>query len=179
MASVRELLLRETEFEVKISSAVSLNEEGKMNTTLYRLATGSRGFAPVAPKNQPQPQLKTTTVRRIQGSTPWFEPDSDLQGARREFEAGILLGPTFNPRAKVMKDVFCGTSRVSEAEVTGVLVQFEKGPPIPSDADRTCVLGYDSEAKVFYDKENRREVITEADYLVLLPDGSSVVGWKK
>src|SRR3989338_8573432 len=108
-----------------------------MKRTLEILVIGSTG-PQRASKDSQQPQLKATTVRRIQGSTPWFEPDTDLQRAALEFRTGIIIAPTFNPRAKVMKDVFCGTDRLSEAEITGIVVPLTDNLKMPSDAGRTC-----------------------------------------
>ena len=138
------------------------------------LIIGSRGPTNGTPKNQPA----TKTIRRIQGSTPWFVPETDLQGAAEKFQAGLIVNPVFNPRAKVMKDVFCGTDRVSEAEVTGFVVPFGTESHIPSDARETAVVGYDSRKKRFYRKNDPEKVIETADYVVLNNDGTSVACWK-
>ncbi|MDO8482996.1 MAG: hypothetical protein Q7S86_04225 [bacterium] len=148
--------------------------------TKTKTRNGSKGAAQGVPKNPPQqPQLKTTTVRRIEGSTPWFEPDADLLGAARKFNAGIIIDPTFNPTATVMEDVFCGTRRVSEAEVTGLLVPFGVNPLMPSDVVTVCQLNYNPRTKTFHEKGRRHKTIVKADYLLLSDDGTSIVGWKE
>lgn len=126
------------------------------------------------------PKTKLTTIRRIASFSPWFEPAEDLRSAKQEFVAGVLTNVTFNPNANVMKDVFCGTGRISEASVTGELETYqERVPAMPADAVHACSLEYDSVRKVFCDRAQPEVIITQADYLVLLSDGQSIAGWKQ
>lgn len=124
-----------------------------------------------------EPSTQQVSVRHIIGVDCWFIPNEKLDGARKEFRAGILRNVTLDPKAKVMKDVWCGTGNVSEAEAVGELTTdtYE----MPKDAIRTCTLTYDRELKVFRNKEKPAEIITEASYLLLLPNDVAKVGWTK
>jgi hypothetical protein len=130
------------------------------------------------PKKQPPTPSEPprTTVRRIQDITHWFEPTENLKSSNRGFRRGVLSDVTLDPNATIMKDVFCGTDRISEATATGVLdIGTDTMPP---DAITTRPVGYCTKRKVFHTKENPEEVFDRCDYLVLHHDGSSTAGWK-
>jgi hypothetical protein len=126
------------------------------------------------------PNIKPTTIRRIEGSIRWIVPSSDLKNLAAYFQCGLMHDVTFEPNDTVMKEVSCGGARISEASTTGILEIANDGKPsMPDDAVRACSVGYDSVRKVFHDKAVPDVVITKADYLVLLPDGQSIAGWKQ
>lgn len=125
------------------------------------------------PKTKPD---KRTTIRRINFSTCWFEPMENLEGGKMGFDEGILRDVVFNPKAPIMRDVFCGTDRVSEATATGIL---EIGRFfMPEDTTVTCRVDYDTERKVFHVRRKPTETFESCDYLILHRDGSSTAGWK-
>jgi hypothetical protein len=128
---------------------------------------------PEDPKTKP---AKHTTVRRIKGFYHWFEPTEDLTGSRTLFGVGILREVVFDPKAPIMRDVFCGKDRVSEATATGIL-QTEH-VLMPNDATVTCKVDYDPKRKVFHVQGKPNETFESCDYLVLHKDGSSTAGWK-
>ena len=117
------------------------------------------------------------SIRHMTGDTRWFVATIENKVGQR-FEFGIVRDVTFIPRAEVIKEVVCGESRISEAEAIGALTILDGRAVMPDDAVTTCRLGYDPKKHVFHERGNLKKVITQADYLLLSPDGEAWVGWK-
>ncbi|MEN9647843.1 MAG: hypothetical protein RLY57_647 [Candidatus Parcubacteria bacterium] len=128
------------------------------------------------PKNKPE--TKTTIVRRIKAVNTWFVPKPDLSGNLRTFDTGILHDVVFDPNAPIMKDVICGTDRVSEATATGILEVTENEPRMPADAKTTREVDYHRGQKVFHTRGKPTETFQRCDNLVLRLNGTSLAGWK-
>lgn len=116
-------------------------------------------------------------IRQIKGVTPWFVANSRLSNSSYAFDEGLLLEVTFNPKAKVMKDVFCSTGRISEADAKGKFKRWKV--PHEETIERRVKVTYDSERKCFHNKADPAEILTTVPMLLLNEFGQAEAIWLK
>ena len=120
------------------------------------------------------------TVRRINGFKPWFVPNKNLNGLEYFFEKGLLIKVNFNPKARVMKDVFCGTDRISEADARGEFKTWnKKNFPKKATIKRRVKVGYDQVRKCFHNQDDPAEILTDVPILALRESGKAEAIWLK
>lgn len=120
--------------------------------------------------------VPTTVVRHLRGDSQWFVPSTDRNGVFLCFLTGLMAGVVFNPKAKLMKWISCGSNRVSEGEAEGVL-QITDNPLMPK-CYRVADLDFDVKGKFFFASDQPEVPLTYASYLLLLPNGKAKVGWE-
>jgi hypothetical protein len=96
---------------------------------------------------------------------------------REMFFSGLMHDVTFNPRAEVITDLPCSNGK-SEADAMGRLKQIDKKVQNPADTVFWCVVDYDTERKVFHDKNDPSFTFDQADYLVLDLTGRAHACWR-
>lgn len=119
-------------------------------------------------------------VRKFSGFNYWFIATEDLDNSKAAFDSAILTDVTFDPRAKVMEDIFCGSGKVSEAEAVGVIHEWEDGLiPEVEKIERSCLIAYDVNQKCFHAKDDTSNILTEASMLLLHGNGQAEAIWLK
>lgn len=112
-------------------------------------------------------------MRRDKAGNGWHVADSKRYYFGHNFLSGVLTEVRFVQKARPMK---CEAGYDSTGEAIG---KWLNDGNMPRDAKLKREVVYDRSRCRFHIKDRPQEIVRNAHFLVLMPDGRAIAGWKK